>query len=297
MYEVIVVGAGPAGLSAALILGRCRRHVLVCETGEYRNDASHAMHGFLSRDGISPHELLRLGREQLRPYESVELRRIKVIDATFQEGHFEVTLEDGTRLRTRKLLLATGVRDELPAFAGAEQFYGRGVHHCPYCDGWELRDQPLAIYGEGKDGYRLALELLQWSAKLTLCTNGSVQLSAHERERLGRNNIAICEERIARLEGQEQLEQIVFENGKTLSCRALFFKGPEHPRSDLAARLGCDFTKEGAVGTGEYETTNVPGLFVAGDITFRAQQVIIAASEGAAAAYAINTSLMQEDLV
>jgi thioredoxin reductase len=297
MYEVIIVGAGPAGLSAALILGRCRRKVLVCDTGEYRNFASPAMHGFLSRDGIAPSELLRLGREQLRQYHSVELRQVRVVDAVQQDGHFEVTLEDGIRLETRKLLLATGVCDELPPLAGAEDFYGRGVHHCPYCDGWELRDQPLAVYGGEKHGRKLAVELRQWSTNLTLCTNGQAALSGQERERLRRNGIAIREERIACLEGKEHLEQLVFENGETLPCRALFFKGAEHQRSDLAARFGCDFTKRGAVRTGEYEATNVPGLFVAGDASYRVQLAIIAASEGAAAAYAINTLLMKEDLV
>jgi thioredoxin reductase len=296
MYEVTIVGAGPAGLSAALILGRCRRHVLACDTGEYRNYPSQALHGFLSRDGISPRELLRLGREQLRQYDTIELRQARVVDVALQEGRFEVMLEDRTRLETRKLLLATGVYDELPPLAGAEEFYGRGVHHCPYCDGWELRDQPLAIYGGERHGRKLALELRQWSANLILCTNGPADLSGRERERLRRNGIAIREERIARLEGKEHLEQIVFENGETLPCRALFFKGAEHQRSDLAARLGCNFNRRGAVRTGEYEATDVPGLFVAGDASHRVQLAIIAASEGAQAAYAINTSLMKEDL-
>lgn len=134
MFEVIIVGAGPAGLSAALILGRSRRHVLVCDSGEYRNAASHALHGFLSRDGIAPAELLRLGREQLRPYENIEVRDIKIVDAIHQADHFEVIADDGTRLTSRKLILATGIVDELPDIAGIEAFYGQGVFHCPYCD-------------------------------------------------------------------------------------------------------------------------------------------------------------------
>ncbi len=279
-----------------MILGRCRRRALLCDTGEYRNYASHTLHGFLSRDGISPRELLRLGREQLQEYETVELRQVRVVNAVQQERRFEVILEDGTRLETRKLLLATGVYDELPPLAGAEKFYGRGIHHCPYCDGWELRDQPLAVYGGEQHGRKLALELRQWSANLTLCTNSAAELPGQERERLQRNGITVREERIARLEGQEHLEQVIFENGETLACRALFFKGAEHQRSDLAARLSCDFTKRGAVRTGEYEATDVPGLFVAGDASRRVQLAIIAAAEGAEAAYAINTSLMKEDL-
>src|SRR6266498_1985967 len=135
MFDVIIVGAGPAGLSAALILGRCRRRVLVCDIGHPRNAASHALHGFLTRDGIEPAELLRIAREQLHPYDSVELRAVEVTDATRVEHRFEVSLNDGGHLSCRKLLLATGVVDQVPAIAGIEMLYGRSVFHCPYCDG------------------------------------------------------------------------------------------------------------------------------------------------------------------
>ncbi len=244
MFEVIIIGAGPAGLSAALILGRSRRHVLVCDTGEHRNAASHAMHGFLTRDGIPPTELLRLAREQLCPYESIELRTIKVVDAIHHSNHFELTLVDGTHINSRKLILATGVIDELPPIEGAEAFFGQGVFHCPYCDGWEHRNQPLAIYGAQKHGRKLALELKQWSQDLTLCTDGPANLSTAERARLVHNNIKIREERIARLEGNNgSLERIVFTNDQVLECQALFFRGNEQQRSDLPAKLGCTFSK------------------------------------------------------
>lgn len=296
MFDVIIVGAGPAGLSAALILGRCRRRVLLCDTGRPRNAASHAMHGFITRDGIQPDEFLRLGREQLQQYESVELRHISVNDARQLDNAFEVLLEDGTRITTRKLLLATGVVDELPEIEGIEKFYGRSVHHCPYCDGWEVRDQPLAIYGKGKHGYELALELTLWSHDLALCTNGE-PLEEMQRQRLARNNIRVCEERIARLEGNDgTLERIVFADGAVLPRRAFFFFSEEHQHSDLPEKMGCDFTGRGAVRTGEYEGTCVPGLYVAGDSSRRVQLVIVAASEGAQAAFAITTELLKEDL-
>jgi thioredoxin reductase len=298
MFEVIIIGAGPAGLSAALILGRSRRHILVCDTGEHRNAASHAMHGFLTRDGIPPMELLRLAREQLRPYDTIELRTIKVVDAIHHSDHFELILADGTHITSRKLILATGVIDELPPIEGAETFYGRGIFHCPYCDGWEYRDQPIAIYGAGKRGRKLALELRQWSHDLILCTDGPAQLSSTERERLAHNNIKIREDRIARLEGNNgALERIVFTNDQSLECRALFFRGHEQQRSDLPEKLGCTFSKKGAVRTGDYEATNVPGLYVVGDASRRVQLAIIATAEGAAAAWAINTELLKEDLV
>src|SRR5437879_1311927 len=144
MYDTVIVGAGPAGLSAALWLGRCRRRVLVCDTGNPRNVASQAMHGFLTRDGVAPTEFLRLGREQLRRYTTVELRSIAVSDAERREEHFLVTLADQTQVKTRKLLLATGVVDDLPPLGGLAELYGTSVFHCAYCDGWEVRDQPLA---------------------------------------------------------------------------------------------------------------------------------------------------------
>src|SRR4051794_34923890 len=149
MLDVIVVGAGPAGLSAALILGRCRRRVLVCDTGRPRNAASHAMHGFLSRDGMAPLEFLTIARDQLRRYDTVELWDIEVTAAECREGRFHVTLANGTTLEARKLQIATGVADNVPDLPGFHELYGRSVFHCPYCDGWEVRDGGLAVYGRG----------------------------------------------------------------------------------------------------------------------------------------------------
>ena len=297
MFDVIVVGAGPAGLSAALILGRCRRRVLVCDRGEPRNFVTRALHGFLTRDGSPPGELRRIGREQLRPYDTVELRDIDVVDARRLEGGFEVTFEDGTRHASRMLLLATGVVDNVPPIPGVESLYGRSVFHCPYCDGWELRDQPLAIYGRGKRGFGLALELTIWSADLVLCTDGPARLRAPDRERLARNGIAVREERIVRLEGTDGiLEHIVFANGDTLARRGMFFNTGQFQRSPLPARLGCEFTEKGLVRPGKYESTNVPGVYVAGDASHDVHLAIIAAEEGTKAAFAINTALLKADL-
>lgn len=171
MYDVIIVGGGPAGLSAATVLGRCRRSVLLCDDGRYRNAASHALHAFLTRDGIDPAELRRIGREQLNQY-GVECRAVRVTAAGRTDGGFEVVLADDSRLAARHLLLATGVVDCIPAVEGMEHFFGAGVFHCPCCDGWEVRDQPLAAYGSGKDGAGLAASLKQWSADVVLCTDG-----------------------------------------------------------------------------------------------------------------------------
>src|SRR5260221_12847409 len=152
MYDVIIVGAGPAGLSAALVLGRSRRRVLVCDTGTPRNASARHIHGFLSRDGIPPRDLLGIAREQLRPYGTVELRDVEVTAAEGRAGRFHATLGDGSAVDSRKLLIATGVVDNLPDLPGVQRLYGVSVFHRPYFDGWGLRDQPLPIHGRGAPG-------------------------------------------------------------------------------------------------------------------------------------------------
>lgn len=296
-FDVIIVGGGPAGLSAALVLGRCRRRVLVCDAGHPRNAASHGLHGFVTRDGIEPAEFLHLAREQLRPYETVKLRQTKVIEARRRPDSFEVTIDNGERISSRKLLLATGVVDDLPQIEGLAALYGSSVFHCPYCDGWEMCDQPLAIYGRGENGSGLALELTIWSQDLVLCSDGPSGLSDWELDRLTRHKISVCEDKITRLEGSEGvLQRIVFASGESLARRGMFFSTGQQQASNLPKLLGCEFTEQGCVETGDYETTNVPGLYVAGDASRLVQFVIVAASEGAKAAVAINKELMKEDL-
>ena len=297
MYDVIIVGAGPAGLSAALILGRCRRRVLVLDHGRPRNAAAYEIHGFLTRDCIPPSDLRRFGREQLAKYETVELRDAEVSAVSGEDGVFTATLASGERVMSRMLLLATGMVDDLPEVPGMREFYGHSVHHCPYCDGWEHRDQPIVIYGRGHDAAGLALELTVWSHDLTLCADGPAELDRKDRERLARQNISIREEHVARLEGEDgQLARLVFASGETIPCRALFFSENPHQCCDLPESLGCEFTESGAVKTGEHEVTNVPGLYVAGDASRRVQLAIIAAAEGAGAAFAINSALLKQDL-
>lgn len=297
-YDVIIVGAGPAGLSAALMLGRCRRSVLVFDTGQPRNAASQALHGYLTRDGIHPCELLRLGREELAKYDTVSICDVEVVSAECQrDARFGVTLASGERLTSRKLLLATGVVDKLPNIDGFRECYGRSIFHCPYCDGWEVRDQPIAVYGNGERGLGLSLELTAWSRDLVLCTDGPSEIDSEGQARLSRNGIAVREEPVARLEARDgQLEAVVFKGGSRLARRALFFTTGQYQRSDLLGQLGCEFNDKGTVRTGKYETTHLPGLYVAGDASRAVQWVIVAAAEGAEAAFAINTDLLKEDL-
>lgn len=297
MYDVIIVGGGPAGLSAALVLGRARRHVLVLDEGTPRNAASQALHGFLSRDGIAPLELLRLSREQLEKYETIHLLTARVEDGACSEDGFEVTTGNGRRFRGRKLILAMGAVDELPSIAGFRELYGRSVFHCPYCDGWEVRDQPLAVYGQSDErGGGLALELLWWSRDVVMCTDGQSALTPQYRERLARHGVALREEPIARLEGRDGiLERIVFKEGRPLERRALFFWCTRRQSTDLAKRLGCEMYEPESCRTDKFGKSNVPGLYIIGDASRDVLQAVIAAGEGSVAAAAVSTELLQEE--
>jgi thioredoxin reductase len=297
MVDVVIVGGGPAGLSAALILGRSRRSVFVFDTGNPRNAASHALHGFLTRDGMKPSEFLQIARDQLSLYPSVQYEKAEVIDAVALPRGFEVHLKDGRKIACRRLLFATGVVDNLPEVKGTERFYGRSIFHCPYCDGWEYSDKRIALYGKDQRAHGLALKMKNWSKHLTLCTDGPAELNPEQREQLKRNEIALNEKPLERFEGTDHvLERIVFQDQTSMECDAVFFSLGQQLHSELPAKLGAERNEKGSVKTGDYESTCVPGLYVAGDASEELQLIILAAAEGAKAAYAINTAFQKEEL-
>jgi thioredoxin reductase len=255
------------------------------------------MHGYLTRDGVPPLAFLRLAREELAPYDTVTVRDVTVTAAHCENNRFLTTLETGDVLESRKLLLATGVRDQVPAISGISNLYGRSVFHCPYCDGWELRGQPLAVYGKGEKGYGLSLELTAWSSDILLCTDGPSELHEPQIQRLSRNGIRVREEAVLRLEGTDGvLERIIFDGAPPANRRALFFTTGQYQQSALAIQLGCELNEKGTIHTGKHEATHLPGLYVAGDASRAVQWVVVAASEGAEAAFAINTDLITENL-
>ena len=291
VYDVVIVGGGPAGLSAALVLGRCRRKVLVCDAGTPRNAASSALHGYLTRDGVPPLELLRLGREELRQY-GIEMREGTVTDVTRANEGFEVSVDGRQRVRARAVLIATGVRDHLPPIAGVDECYGISVHHCPYCDGWEQREKAIAVLGHGAGAAGLALSLKTWSDSVVLCTGGPTRLRRDEREQLDEQGIAVHDEPIERVSHVNgHVREIVLARAGRVPCDVIFFSARQSQQSDLAERLGCEFTKKGTVRTDHLGETCVPGIFVVGDASRDVQFVIVAAAEGAKAGVAINKAL------
>lgn len=297
MLDVVIVGGGPAGLSAALVLGRCLRRVLVCDAGEPRNAPARVFNGYLSRDGSTPGEFLQICREQMARYENVELRQARVTDARRNGGSFTVMLEKGEVIEARMLVLATGVVDELPQIDGFRRFYGKSAHSCPLCDGWEHRGEGVVVTGGNQDAADLAIEMLQWSKDVMLCANGPLKCDAKARQQIARGGIRVIETPIARLEGEgDSLAGVRFTDGSFLPRTVLFFSPGQHQKSPLAERLGCEFCPEdGCIQCDEKAATCVPGLYAAGNASRGVQMVIAAAAEGTLAAVAVNNALVEAD--
>jgi len=296
-WDVVIVGAGPAGLSAALVLGRSTRRVLLCDRGTPRNWASVAMYGFLTRDGMPPDVFRRIAREEISRYPTVSFCNAEVSQATPDGSRgFRVTLGGKRRVHCRKLLIATGVMDVLPGIPDIEQYFGISVFQCPYCDGWEFRGRPLAVYGKGSRGFEMARALTCWSDDLVLCTDGPSRLSARQSAELRRNRIEVHDKPVARLLGEEgHLRALEFGDGRQLLRDGMFFDMPSRAQSKLTESLGCGYARHGGIKCGKFEATRVPGVFVAGNIIRDVQLAVVAAAEGARAAFGINRALTRED--
>lgn len=291
MLDCIIVGGGPAGLQAALILGRCLRNVVICDSGLQRNKYSKAMHAFITRDNIPPDEFLSLAHQDLLKYKSVNFIKQEVTAAKKIPDGFIVTLINGQTLQSKTLLIATGVIDECPEIEGFSKYYGKNIYTCPYCDAWEHTDQPILVYGKGKRGFDLAVCMFQWTKDIVVCTDGT-QLEKGQIEELNKRDIKIRSQKIRRLVGDEKcFHSIEFDDGEILKRSAMFFNMPSLIRSKLLEQLGCPYDQNEGVETYKYERTEVPGLFVAGNILREVQLVIVAAGQGAEAAFGINKYL------
>jgi thioredoxin reductase len=293
--DVVIVGGGVAGLSAALVLGRSRRRTLVIDAGEPRNAPSPAVHSFFSQDGTLPDALLLIGRGQLAPYDCVRLTAGRVSTAERIGNSFRLGLDRGEVVTARRLVLALGVVDDLPEIEGLRERWGHGVFHCPYCHGWEVRDQPLAVLGNGAAALYLARLATGWSRDIVLCSNGPAALSAEDRAHLSRLGIPVREERVIRIEGEGKgVRRVVFEGAEALPRAGVVVRPPVRQRSDLPATLGCALTEFGVIQADEDGRTSVPGVFAVGDCGNRVQQVAVSVSQATRAAIALNNELLLE---
>lgn len=293
--EILIIGGGPAGLSAALVLGRCRRRVVLFDGGHHRNDESGAVHGFLTRDGTPPGELRGLGRAELRAYASVRMVDERVESVARQGGGFAVTTVSGRRTAGRRLVLATGISDVRPPIAGVETLHGRKVMPCPYCDGWEHRDRPLGAYSHPDErGARYAALLLEWSRDVVFYTGGPATLSPEVRRRLGQRGITVEERVVTRITDEPDGVRLWFGDGSSQVRDALFYHLGCKEGNRLARQLDVRVDERGGVAVNAHGLTSVAGVYAVGDATRDTLQAIVGAGEGAAAAMAINNDLSAE---
>jgi thioredoxin reductase len=287
-FDVAIVGGGPAGLAAALVLGRVRRRVLLLDADDPAHGVSDRVHGLFGHDGTPPLELRRIARAQLRPYETVTIRMVAFEEARPTRFGFSVTIS-GTTSEAGVLLLATGMRYELPRIEGVAEIWARGAYHCPYCHGWEVRDRPLAAYGAG--AAHLSLLLTSLSDDVVLLTDANSDVDPDEAEHLRQTGVVIRDDPVARLEAEGgRLARVVFADGSTDDRAGLFFV-PSFTPSTLPAQLGCALDESGSIVIDEDGRTSVPGVFAAGDATTDKKAVVLAAAAGSRAAYAINAGL------
>ncbi len=298
-YDVVIVGGGPAGLSAALMLGRSRRSVLLVDGSEPRSP-SHAAHNFFTRDGEHPLELRRIGRDQLAPYTTVRIEDREAVAAGGEDGAFRIRFADGGEVEARKVILATGIRDVLPLIEGFRDLWGRSAFTCPFCDGWEVRDKAWAVLAPSPDLAHVAL-LATWTSDLVVLTNGHDDLDVKTRTGLAGLGIPVRTEPIARFEGEDgRLRQVVFDTGERLARSVLLVRPEMEPRTTLALQLGCDLVEAGPIPgliqVDAMQQTTTPGVFAAGDVTTPMHQIAIAVSTGVMAAAMINHQFVQERL-
>jgi thioredoxin reductase len=297
--DVVIVGGGPAGLSAALVLGRARRRVVVVDAGRPANRVSRAIGGLLGRDD-SPEALRADGRRQLRKLPSVEIVDGEVLDAKADgEGvSVAIALDDGVlNLRSRALLLANGLRYDPPEIAGLEELWGRSVFHCAFCDGWEVSDRPVAMHANGPRAARLALLLRGWSDDVLLCTDGPAELSLGDRLELLGAGVRIREERIARLDARRgRLASIVFEDGPDEAREALFVRPRRTQPTAIAERLGLELNDDELIVADDGGRTDVPRVYVAGDASAPVRSVAIAIGSGSRVGTAMAADLIVDRL-
>ena len=291
-YDVVVVGGGAAGLSAALVLGRARRRVAVIDAGAPRNAPAAHMHGFLSRDGMPPADLLAEGRDEVTGY-GVELVSDQVLGI---EPGFAVRVAGGRTVTARRILMATGVGDELPDVPEVRERWGKDLLHCPYCHGWEVRDQPLGVLGALPGSAQHALLVRQWSRDVVFFVH-TYDLMPAEQRQLEARRIRVVSGEVARLVVQDdRLTGVELTDGRVVARTAVFVRPGNLPHDDgLLAGLGCERNEAGfplVDGTG---LTSVPGVWAAGNVADPRAQVITAAGAGSAAAIAINADLVQQD--
>ncbi|WP_208585633.1 NAD(P)/FAD-dependent oxidoreductase [Gracilibacillus suaedae] len=296
LLDCAIIGGGPAGLSASLVLARAKKNIILFDENKPRNAVTHESHGFITRDGIQPLEFKRIAKQDLEKYLTLSIENQRVIDIKKENKFFMIYTDDGSSYRSRKVILATGLQDVLPEIAGVQEFYGTSLFICPFCDGWELRDRRLVVIADNDRAMHLTKMVSNWSSDLVVCTNGKQVFSKEEKQLLENKNIQVVEYEIEALHGENgYLRKVRFINGIEIEREGGFVAGELKQASSLAKTLGCSMTEMGGIETDDFGRTNIEGVYASGDTTFSMPQLIVAASEGSKVAAGVVSDLINED--
>ncbi len=297
MHDCAIVGGGPAGLNAALVLGRARRSVALLDNNRARNSVTHASHGFITRDGTQPAEFRRIAYEEVLRYPSVRHWPAEAADIRRTNDGFVVRTSSGELVQARKLILAAGLKEVFPEIEGLRECYGKSLFNCPFCDGWELRDQPLAVVSDQPGLFHKLKLLFNWSRDLVACTNGSDILTAEQRQQLASRGIRIVDTPVAAFSGRNgMLQRVHFADGTHIERSGGFISPSFVPNAMFHETLGYQTSETGGIVTDAMGRTTSAGVYAAGDSAYvMPSQLIIAAASGSKAAMAVLADLTEED--
>lgn len=294
IFDVIIIGGSYSGLSAAMALGRSLRKVLVIDAGQPCNRFTPHSHNFITHDGRAPEEIAALAREQVQKYESITFYDDLAIAGKKVAGGFEIEVKGGTTFQSKKLIFATGLKDIMPEIPGFKECWGKSIIHCPYCHGYEVRDQKTGILGNGEIGFHYAQLISNWTSELVLITNGKLTLTADQTQKLNQHRIEIIAKKIDRLEHTNgKVSQVLFKDQSSIPLQAIYTRPDFEQHSDIPEKLGCEINEMGLIKTDQLNKTSVEGVFACGDNS-NMRSVSVAVSSGSVAGAAVNNELISE---
>ena len=295
-FDVIIIGGSYSGLAAGMALGRALRQVLIIDGGKPCNRQTPYSHNFITQDGKTPTEITSLAKQQVEKYSTVKFMNGLVVHGAKTKKDFEIQIASGETFSAKKLIFATGIQDIVPDIDGFSECWGISVLHCPYCHGYEVKNESTGILGNGEKGFEFASLISNWTKDLTLFTNGKSTLTTDQSAKLDNHLIKTVETEIDRLEhANKYLQKIIFKDGTASSVKVLYAPGPFKQHSDIPKDLGCELTDEGYIKTDPIQRTSLHGVYACGDNTTRTRTIANAIAMGTAAGMMVNKEIAFEE--